>query len=455
MAIDETERSATAEQGVLEDGTRATPPSAQEVTKAEAARKELAAQGYDISVKTFWWGFEVHLNAEAAEAASQIAELIGDIAGEALPSPYGDIIEAYCQLKSLWIKEVGKTYGCKLVSPWIAPGMLIPISLRPTEDTSLWWTVFETGKGWNEDKKFSAHHSGSNPALAEFEGKLFCVHRGYGSGDESLWWTAYDPASGWSEDRKFPAHTSGDGPALAVFGGKLHCVHRGGGSDTKLWHTTYTTSGGWSPDTRLPAHSSSVGPALAVFDNKLHLVHKGATSDSGLWHATYTTSGGWSGDSPLPGHSTASNPALAVFGGNLHMVHRGSANDTGLWHATFDGNRWSADQPLGAHSSLEGPGLAVFDAQLYMVHRGHGSGDQKLWWATYNGSTWSTDQVFPAHSSGAGPAVITYRDRNGDKNQLLVVHRGYGNRAAGTDAAEVEARIAEEERTAAPDTATP
>jgi hypothetical protein len=41
-----------------------------------------------------------------------------------------------------------------MVSPWIAPAMLIPISLAPMDDTSLWWTVYETAEGWNQDERF-------------------------------------------------------------------------------------------------------------------------------------------------------------------------------------------------------------------------------------------------------------------------------------------------------------
>jgi hypothetical protein len=136
-------------------------------------------------------------------------------------------------------------------------------------------SAFEPGQGWNEDTKFPAHSSASNPALAVFNGRLILVHRGWGNGDEQLWWTSFDPDKGWSEDTKFPAHSSASGPALAVFNGKLHCVHRGYSSDVQLWHTTFDGTS-WSADTRLPAHSSSVGPALAVYGGKLHCVHKGA-----------------------------------------------------------------------------------------------------------------------------------------------------------------------------------
>ncbi|MGW6846409.1 hypothetical protein [Streptomyces sp. NPDC054958] len=59
---------------------------------------------------------------------------------------------------------------------------------------------------------------------------------------------------------------------------------------------------------------------------------------------------------------------------------------------------------------------------------------------------WTPDKKFPNHLSGAGPAAVVYRDpKNGTKDQLLVVHRGWGNRAAGSDAAEVDAFIAAEE----------
>ncbi|MFF1498172.1 hypothetical protein [Streptomyces sp. NPDC058304] len=161
-----------------------------------------------------------------------------------------------------------------------------------------------------------------------------------------------------------------------------------------------------------------------------------------------TATPSWSADTKLPAHSSSHGPALAVYGNKLHLVHRGAGSDVALWHTTFNGTSWSADTKLPAHSSLEGPGLAVFDNQLYCVHRGYGNADQQLWWTTYNGSTWSSDQRFPAHSSAAGPAVIAYRDKNGTQDQLMVVHRGYGNRAAGTDSAEIEAQIAAEEHTA-------
>ncbi|WP_308401940.1 GAF domain-containing protein [Streptomyces sp. RKAG293] len=51
-----------------------------------------------------------------------------------------------------------------------------------------------------------------------------------------------------------------------------------------------------------------------------------------------------------------------------------------------------------------------------------------------------------SHHSGAGPAAVTYHDKNGTKNQVLVNHCGCGDHAAGT----AEAHLAAEETAAAP-----
>lgn len=424
-----------------------TPPP-ELVERAEGARKELAARGATVQFKAKWWGFEVHLNQAAVDAYLEIKDLLADILGEALKEPLSSLVTLAAMAQKVWVQAVSRGYGCKLVSPWISPTMLIPIGINPAEDPNLWWTVFgrntDTGRfEWNEDAMFPGHASAANPAAAVFNGRLILAHRGYGNSDQQLWWTEFDPDKGWSEDRTFGAHSSAAGPALAVFRGQLHCVHRGSGNDTSLWHTTFDGTR-WSTDQKLPAHKSSVGPALAVYNNELHCVHRGDGNTITMWHTTFNGTR-WSADTELRAHKTASNPALAVYDSKLHLVHRGTGNDVSLWHAMYDGTRWSSDQSLPAHSSLEGPGLAVFDNKLYCVHRGHGSGDQNLWWTYYDGSRWSTDTKFPGHTSGAGPAVIANRDKNGTQDQLMVVHRGYGKRAAGTDSDEAQARIAAEE----------
>ncbi|MET9694712.1 hypothetical protein ABZY81_41015 [Streptomyces sp. NPDC006514] len=213
-----------------------------------------------------------------------------------------------------------------------------------------------------------------------------------------------------------------------------------------LWHATYDGTR-WGSHSKLRAHQSARGPALAAFGGRLHLVHRGGGSDLNLYHATFDGSS-WSDDIQLRAHQTASNPALAEYDGKLHLLHRGGG-DTYLYHAIFNGSSWSDDVKLPRHQSLEGPTLAVLGGQLYCIHRGQGKDDQNLYWTKYptNGG-WSPDQKFPGHMSDAGPGAVVYKDKNGTHDQIMVVHRGRGNRAAGTDTAEVEARLAAEQAAA-------
>ncbi|MCX4674146.1 hypothetical protein OG413_02240 [Streptomyces sp. NBC_01433] len=421
-------------------------PSIQAQERGARARKELEARGFDVRMETKWWGFHVHLmNRETADNVAEITEFIADIVEAVIPK-IGKLVAGVMQIHAAWVKAVNGPHGVKCTSPWIATSMLIPTRREQEQDTSLWWSVFEPAKGWGTDEKFAAHYSGSNPALAEFNGRLYLAHRGHNDyGDDPLlWYSVYTPATGWSEDIKFPGHASSHGPALATFGGKLYCVHRGSGSDHRLWWTRFDGST-WNQDTVFPGHASSHGPALAEFGGKLHCVHKAGVGAESMWHTTFNGST-WSADRQIRNFATASNPALAVYKGRLHCVHRASGSSTQLFHfSSADGVNWSEATPIPGAFSLEGPSLAVYDDKLYCVHRGHGSGDQNLWWTVYNGSTWSKDTMFPGHASAAGPAAIAYRDANADRGQLLVVHRGYGKRVAGTDAAEVEAQIAAEQ----------
>ncbi|MEV0151651.1 MULTISPECIES: hypothetical protein [unclassified Nonomuraea] len=388
------------------------------------AQRQLEARGAEVLPPVVkWWGFEIHLNAEAAELAAEITELIGKIVSK-VPKlkPIAPLIKAVVKLRAKWIREVGKTYGCKLVSPWIAPGMLIPISLRSKDDPGLWWTVLGTAGGWSEDQRFAAHYTAANPALAEFQGKLVCMHRG--NSDSRLWWTIFDPDTGWSEDRQLPNHATASGPALAVFKNELYCVHRGD-RDNDLWWTKSSDGINWTADRKFPNHRSGSGPALAVFQNKLYCVHRGNTGSGGdnyLWWTSTSDGVNWSADQRFPGHLTDSNPALAVYQNRLYCVHRGNGSSSMWWTSTGDGRNWTPDAQIPNAATREGPALAVFNNLLHCVHRG--GADTSLWGIAFDGRNWTRDIKFPGHHSTQGPALITYRDKNGTEDQLLCVHRG-------------------------------
>ncbi|WP_455356939.1 hypothetical protein [Streptomyces sp. SYSU K217416] len=268
------------------------------------------------------------------------------------------------------------------------------------------------------------------------------MHRGTGE-NSYLWITHYDPEEGWSEDTRLRAHKTEHTPALASFQGKLYCVHRGSGSDTALWMTTSTTgsASSWSEDKKIGSgFSSTSSPSLIVFKSKLYLVFEGGQGNQQVYYASYDGKS-WTSPRAIGSHRTTSSPGLAVYQNKLHMVIRGAAT-TDLWHSTFDGNNWSGNKALPAHKSLEGPGLAVFDGKLYCAHRGT-TGDTKLWYTSFDGSSWSADTRFPDHSSGNTPALIAYQDKDAVHAQLLCVHRGFDLRAQQEEVEAQELREAE------------
>ncbi|MFF4402864.1 DUF6207 family protein [Streptomyces sp. NPDC001480] len=89
--------------------------------RIRALEQQLAASGYDVKVETKWWGFQILLNAKAAQDVADIFEMIGDYASDVLGKKIGTVVEVYCKTRAALIRAVGKDYGCRLVSPWRRP----------------------------------------------------------------------------------------------------------------------------------------------------------------------------------------------------------------------------------------------------------------------------------------------------------------------------------------------
>ncbi|MBT2489444.1 hypothetical protein J7E96_13120 [Streptomyces sp. ISL-96] len=68
-------------------------PSARDGTRRSGAQGAGGAGLGEATAHTFWWGCELCLDAEAAEDAAKVRELIGDVAGSILPSPFHEIVE--------------------------------------------------------------------------------------------------------------------------------------------------------------------------------------------------------------------------------------------------------------------------------------------------------------------------------------------------------------------------
>ncbi|QFY13544.1 hypothetical protein GBF35_49530 [Nonomuraea phyllanthi] len=383
---------------------------------------ELRTMGAEVWPVRRWWGFEVHLNESAALLAAEIPQLIGESAAIVLGSSLAPAVERQVRARADWITAVARPYGVKLASPWVAPAMLVPAREDRGAVAPLHWAVHEPDEGWSPEQRFVEHFEVSEPALAEFQNRLFIVHRGK-EGDPALWWAMYDPQEGWSADQQLPEHVSDSAPALTAYDGELCCVHRGDGDDMLWWTRWDGTS--WSPDTRLSDHPAAGSPALAAYDGRLYCVHAG--TDAALWWSRWDGSG-WSACRQLPDHACRSNPALAVYRGHLYCVYTG--DDAALWWTRWDGSDWTpgqrvARQPAAegtaGQSAAEGPALTVYKDRIYCLYR-DGS-DNSLWWTLFDGSGWSAAERLPGHRAAEAPAVIAYRDRNATRDQLLCVHR--------------------------------
>jgi len=364
-----------------------------------------------------WWGFVLHLNEDAVKLLEEIRDLAEKLAKYLDPELVLPVKIAIL-IEKEWIKLVDRGNGVKLVSPWISPTMLIPLpdSVQHVDDNNLYWTVYDPDHGWSDDVKFPANQAEVGPALADFGGRLTCVHRGP-AGNSFLQQTFHDPDQGWTRDVNIPAHVTSSELALAVYRGQLYCLHKGDGGDPSLWWTTTSDGVNWSDDHRMPTQLSSAGPAAAVFNDQLVCLHPGAGDDSVFWTAFDGNS--WSPDQRLPFRSTM-KVALAVFQNRLHCVYL--ATNADLYWTAFDGGSWADSQRLYAYAS-GGPAMAVFQDRLHCVYVG-GASDCSLYQATFDGSQWSGFHRTTARGNDV-PALLNYQGKHATKNQLLCVHRGY------------------------------
>jgi hypothetical protein len=301
-------------------------------------------------------------------------------------------------------------------------------------DTELWWTTanMDSGSnvtGWNDDNRFPNHTSAEGAALAVYNSRLWCVHRG--SGDSNLWYTSFDGTS-WSTDTPISNQTSPNGPALTMFNNRLWCVYRGSGSDASMYSTSFDGRS-WGQITHLPKHCTAAQPALAVYGNRLWCVHRGRDDDN-LWYTTSNDGVNWDTDTVFPHHKSSHGPALAAdyMGRGLYCVHTSNSDSNGnLYYTTWDGSEWSTDTKFPKHESAAGPAL-VSGPRLICVHRGWK--DNQLWYTQADANPggnlptslgWSTDTRIPHHYSASAPALeLDYEPGSYLFKVPYCVHRG-------------------------------
>jgi ribosomal protein S27AE len=427
--------------------------SIQETAKENHLQAEQASEAMGIGDdivsnmewKSKWWGFELHFNHLSMDALNgsgtgdTIIELLTTVVGKVVPEPAGTLISAIIELRWEAMKHIDQQTceGVKLVSPWIALGMLIPLPRRDIPAERLWWLVYgdpqasfafreggETsvfadpsevflldtaGGDWGEHQAFQGEKSQSGASLAVYNDNLYCVV--HGAYDDFLLYCVYDGEKNWRHATRFPdnAKTNAN-PALATYNNRLHCVFCG--TDSSLYHKVLDGSN-WVGHSKIVP---SVGPgvALAMYNNRLHCVFRG--TDSSLYHKVLEGSN-WDGHSKIV-DTTEEGSSLATYNNSLYCVFRGT--DQKLYQKVFNGSSWSSHTSIGS-SAGKGPALANYQGYLHCVFRG--KDDANLYHKFFNGSSWSGHRKL-APSTNGQPALAVYHDRHTNRAQLFCVIRG-------------------------------
>jgi hypothetical protein len=387
----------------------------------EERARAVGARSDDVWLETSWWKFEVHLSARVADKSADFLELITEVCALALPFPLDEIVGKFAELRTKWIKSVAGGGGCKLVSPWIWPAMLIPIG-KP--DTSLYWMTYREGVGWSEREKMPEQKSRENPALALFQDKMYCVYRDDRK-EAALWYAVNSPdGTGWSEPKRIPDQHSNAAPAIAVFNDRLYCVYMSSDGPELRCITFDGTS--WSKSEKIPGQKTSTGPGLAVFNDTLYCVYQASDDNPEMYWITFDGTS-WSSGHKMDGkpggyQKCHREPALAVYRDELHCVYRTNEASRDLYHTRFDGTTWDEGFKIeGKNKSDDGPGLVVYRDKLHCVFRSSDS-SENLYHMSYDGSWGYADKL--DHVSSQGPGLIAHRDPETEEDQILCVHRG-------------------------------
>ncbi|RCS21391.1 hypothetical protein DUT91_24455 [Phyllobacterium salinisoli] len=298
---------------------------------------------------------------------------------------------------------------------------------------------------WSTPSPVPKTKSHARPALAHFQGRVWCVHRGGGS-DLGLYSNSFKYAApgvaggGWSGDTPIPNQKSADGPALAILNDQLWCVYRGGapGHNNPQLYYTYYDGNNWSDAQDIPKQMSDSGPALAVFNDQLWCVYRGGSPDVSNQNPQlyYTVWDGqnWSDASEIPKQMSNKGPALAVFKDQLWCVYHGGAPDHDnpqLYYTIYDGQNWSNGQPI-TNALSDGEPALVYDSrvdELVCMWTGVGS-DMKMYYSNRQekSSSWPTARIVEGCYSLHGPGLteFKFKYKNDSYDLIMCVFRQYG-----------------------------
>jgi hypothetical protein len=213
-----------------------------------------------------------------------------------------------------------------------------------------------SGSG-TERQIFPGILTGSAPALAAFNGVLYCAFQSNGA-DNTLYMTHnYPGIDAWlSPAQPIPGNRTGSRPALAAFNGQLYCAYQANDGTDSLTIISSADGQNWTPPDSFSIQVGSA-PSLAVFNGALYCAFQSVAPGSGGFplYVTSTPDGvNWISPANLiPGTQLASAPvlALAAFKGRLYCAYVAPPSPTLLASlcviTSIDGVNW--DPPTIYH----------------------------------------------------------------------------------------------------------
>ncbi len=245
------------------------------------------------------------------------------------------------------------------------------------------YTPSGSGSYWSPQAR-GAKESDKKPALTAFNNALHMAWKGNGNGD--IYAASFDGYQ-WSEKLKIPGSSqsgSGEAPALAVYNGKLYCawIH-----DENIYLASSADGKSWEMEATLTSMSTRAAPVLAAFNGRLYTAWSGY-HDDGVFYASFNGTQ-WTSQSKI-GYSsdktTDTSPALAAHQGRLYA---GWKHDEKIYLAsTNNGSDWIAENPMLDMGTKHAPALASYHQKLYAAWNGYRN--DGVYYASFDGTNWTS-----------------------------------------------------------------
>jgi hypothetical protein len=319
--------------------------------------------------------------------------------------------------------------------------------------------------------------TGDVPAMAEYNGKLYCAYLANDSGhalivrgDNAANWYAGGNVAGVPQTNNL----MGSAPALAVLGSTLYCVYRANDPSNILYVTRMTGNDQWPtaqgvsnildptyPGLNLHAPMRSA-PGLASFRNKLYCAYAFDSSHQ-LMNIDPATGNLWNNSSQLivinsadgntwitkgtpngavastiacgvPGLPIGGRPALAAFKDRLRCAFQASDGSKSLFiTSSRDGDNWVPPTRIGDITTGSDPALAELDDRLYCAYRADDTTHALCVVTSTDGVNWDAPQRYDGILMGGAPALCALDDRhwlyvafqsNGSDHNLYLSYSG-------------------------------